>query len=306
MKKETHDLVIVGAGPAGISAAIYAARYKIDYALVGRIPGGNMTESYDVENYPGLEFVTQGHDLANQMLKQLKRFGGEVKMEEVQSVEKVKGGFKLIGNNTEYNTKKLLLTIGMERNKLNIPGEHELEGRGVAYCATCDGFFYKDKVVAVVGGGDSAVNAALYLSDIAKKVYLIARKDELRAEPTCQDKCRSCKKIEIILGANVKEIKGVERVESVLLDKKEREIKLDGVFIEIGQTPQLVLIHKLALKTNDKDMIVVKGNQRTSVKGVWAAGDITTNSNGLRQIVTAAGEGAVAAVDIFHELKKAK
>lgn len=306
MKKETHDLVIVGAGPAGLTAAIYAARYKIDFALVGRMPGGNLTDSYNVENYPGFDYVIPGHDLANNMAKQLKRFGGEPKMDEIQSIERVKGGFKLTGNNTEYIAGKVLLALGMERNKLNIPGEHELEGRGVAYCATCDGYFYKDRVVAVVGGGDSAVNAALYLADIAKKVYLIVRKPEMRAEPTCQDNIRASKKVEIICEANVKEIKGVEKVESIVLDKKNREIKVDGVFIEVGQTPQSVLEKGLGIKTNDKEMIIVKGNQRTSVKGVWAAGDITTNSDGLRQIVTACAEGAVAVVDIFKELKKSK
>lgn len=306
MKKETHDLVIVGAGPAGISAAIYAARYKVDFILVGRMPGGNMAESYDIENYPGLDFVIPGHDLANRMVKQLQRFGHEIKMDDIQAIEKIKGGFHLIGNNTEYVAKKILLTLGMERNKLNVPGEHELEGKGVAYCATCDGYFYKDRVVAVIGGGDSAVTAALYLSDIAKKVYLIVRKPELRAEPTWQEKVKKNKRIEIVFEANLKEIKGVESVESILLDKKDREIPVDGVFIEIGQTPYIFLVKRLGVKTNDKDFIVVKGNQRTNIRGIWAAGDVTTNSNGLKQIVTASAEGAVAAVDIFTELKKSR
>ncbi len=304
MKREKHDLVIVGAGPAGISAGIYAARYKVDFEIIGQTPGGNMSESYDIENYPGLEDVTPGHDLADRMLNQLRRFGASPKSDDIQSIIKTKEGFTLLGRNAEYQAKSVLLALGMARNKLGVPGENELEGKGVAYCATCDGFFYREKIVAVVGGGDSAVTAALYLADIAKKVYLIVRKPELRAEPAWQDKLKKDKRIEILFETNVKEIHGVDKVESILLEGKKNELKLDGVFIEIGQTPQTILYKSLGLKTTDKDLVIVDVAQKTSVKGVWAAGDITTNSNGLRQIVTAASEGAVAAVDIFTEFKK--
>lgn len=304
MKKEKHDLIIVGSGPAGISAAIYAARYKVDFAIIGAVPGGNMSESYDVENYPGLEETMPGHDLGERMLNQLKRFGHYVTPDDIQTITKTNEGFHLLGRNTEYQAKTVLLALGMARNKLGVPGENELEGKGVAYCATCDGFFYRDKIVAVVGGGDSAVTAALYLSDIAEKVYLIVRKAELRAEPIWQEKIKKAKNVEILFETGVKEIIGTDRVEKVILNGKKTEIKVDGVFIEIGQTPQTVLFKALGLKLTDKDLVVVDGAQKTSVKGVWAAGDITTNSNGLRQIVTAAGEGAVAAVDIFTEIKK--
>lgn len=304
MKKEKHDLVIVGAGPAGIAAGIYAARYKIDVAVIGSNPGGNMTESYDVENYPGLEETTPGHILGDRMLNQLKRFGVNPIHDDIQSALKDKDGFILRGRDTEYQAKTVLLALGMARNKLGVPGETELEGKGVAYCATCDGFFYREKTVAVVGGGDSAVTAALYLADIATKVYLIVRKSELRAEPTWQEKLKKTKNIEVLYETNVKEIQGVEKVEKVVLEGKKTEIAVDGIFIEIGQTPQTVLYKSLGLKLTDKDLVIVDGAQKTSVKGVWAAGDITTNSNGLRQIVTSAAEGAVAAVDIFTELKK--
>lgn len=304
MKKEKHDLVIVGAGPAGISAGIYAARYKIDFIVVGTNPGGNMTESYDVENYPGLEDTTPGHILGDRMLNQLKRFGSNPIPDDIQTIGKTKDGFTLLGRDTEYQAKTVLLALGMARNKLGVPGETELEGRGVAYCATCDGFFYREKTVAVVGGGDSAVTAAIYLADIATKVYLIVRKSELRAEPTWQEKIKNIKNVEILLETAVKEIVGTEKVEKVILEGKKSEIFVDGIFIEIGQTPQTILYKALGLKLTDKDLVVVDTAQRTSVKGVWAAGDITTNSNGLRQIVTAASEGAVSAVDIFTELKR--
>lgn len=306
MAKESHDLIIVGAGPAGLSAAIYAARYKIDFLLIGRLPGGNLTESYECENYPGLEEPVAGHVLADRMVAQLERFGHRPKIDDIRMIKKYSKGFELTGNGNEYQGKFLLMALGTERNRLNIPGEKEFEGRGVAYCATCDGFFYKEKVVAVIGGGDAAITAALYLGDIAEKVYLIARGKELRAEPAWQEKLKANKKINVMLETNVKEIIGTEKVEKILTDAKEGEITLDGVFIEIGQTPQTVLTKELGIKTDEKGMIVVKPNQKTSVRGVWAAGDNTTGSNGLRQIVTGAAEGAVAAVDIFSELKKAK
>jgi thioredoxin reductase (NADPH) len=306
MKIEKHDLTIIGSGAAGVAAAINAARYKIDFVLVGKLPGGNMSESYDVENYPGLEETVPGHVLGDRMIAQLARFGCTPKMDGIKSIKKEKGKFIAVGNNTEYVSKTLLLATGTEKNRLNIPGETEFEGRGVAYCATCDGFFYKEKVVAVVGGGDSAVTAALYLADIANKVYLIARGEELRAEPTWQERLKQNKKIKIYLGTNIKEIIGTDKVEKIILEKNNEEIKLDGVFIEIGQTPQTVLFSQIKVRLDDKNHIAVKDNQRTSVKGVWAAGDITNGSNGFRQIVTAAAEGAVAAVDIFTELKKMK
>lgn len=305
MQKEKHDLVILGAGPAGLSAAIYASRYKMDFVLLGKSPGGNMCESYNVENYPGLEDVIPGHDLADKMIAQLERFGHRTKMEEIQSITKSSSGFKLVGLNTEYQCKTLLLATGMERNRLNIPGEAEFEGRGVAYCATCDGFFYKEKTVAVIGGGDSAVTAALYLADICEKVYLIARASELRAQPAHQERARENKKIEIMMNTKLKEIVGHDKVEKVVLDNG-TELNLDGVFIECGQVPQTILFKTLNLKTDSNGVIIVKNNQRTSARRVWAAGDITTNSNGLRQIITAASEGAVAVVDIFTELKKIK
>lgn len=306
MPSKKHDLVIIGSGPAGLSAAIYAARYKIDFLLVGRLPGGNMAESYDVENYPGLEKTTHGADLAKRMADQLARFGHEAKIDDIQAIKKESGGFRLFGAANEYETKNILLTVGMERNKLNIPGEEEFTGRGVAYCATCDGFFYKGKTVAVVGGGDAAVTAALYLADITNKVYLVVRKNELRAEPTWQEKIKKDKKIEIIFEANVVEIKGTDKVESIVTDKEKREVKVDGVFIEIGQTPLGVLFDELGVKRDDKGFVIVDGTQRTNIPGVWAAGDISTNSGGLKQIVTAASEGAIASVNIFSELKKSK
>lgn len=306
MKVKNYDLVIIGAGPAGLSAAIYAARYHIDFILIGLTPGGNMSDSYEIENYPGFEMPLHGHELAGKMTKQLSRFGHKPVIDNVGSITKDKGVFIIHGDNSQYQAKYILLALGTEKTKLRVPGETELEGKGVAYCATCDGYFYRDKIVAVVGGGDSAAKAAIYLNDIASKVYLIVRKPELRAEPHCQIKLKEAPKVKVLCETKIKEIKGVDKVESIVIEPGDKEIKVDGVFIEVGHTPQTVLSKQLGIKTDDKDMIVVKGNQKTSVRGIWAAGDITTGSNGLRQIVTAASEGAVAAVDIFSEIKKNK
>lgn len=310
MNKEKHDLVIIGTGAAGVSAAIYAARYKMDFIIIGRLPGGNMTESYNIENYPGLEDTIPGHVLGDRMLSQLERFGHRPKLEEVRGITKQNGSHKFLvsTNNSGYGAKAILLALGLERNRLDIPGEKDFEGRGVAYCATCDGYFYKDKKVAVVGGGDSAVTAALYLSDIAKDVTLIVRKPELRAEPTWQEKIKKIHNIKILFETVVKEIAGTDKVEKITVEtnSEKKEILLDGIFIEIGQMPQTTLLHQTGVKLADGGVVSVKENQRTSVKGIWAAGDITNGSNNLRQIVTAAAEGAVAAVDIYTELKKSK
>lgn len=305
MNKKTHDLVIIGAGPAGLSAAIYAARYKIDFCIVSQIPGGTVTEAHEVENYPGLDQKLEGHLLGDRMLKQLSWFEHKPEIESIQAIKKEKDSFVLMGNNTEYHAKAVLLAMGMKKMKLGAKGEDEFEGRGVSYCATCDGYFYRDKNVAVVGGGDAAAMAATYLSDIANKVYLIMRKPEFRCDPFWEEKLCKNKKIEILRETAIEEIKGVDKVESILVKgKKDQDIKVEGVFIEIGQTPQTVLTKQANLKCTEKDLICVDAAQKTSVKGIWAAGDITTGSNGFRQIVTAAAEGAVAALDIYTELKK--
>lgn len=306
MKTESNDLVIIGTGPAGLSAAIYAARYKIDFLIIGGQVGGNMCESCLIENYPGFEKPLTGERLAQKMEAQLKKLGHNIIIDDIGAVAKTKEGFILSGTKGSYETKKLLLALGMATNKLNVPGEAEFLGRGVSYCATCDGYFFKGKTVAVVGGGDAAATSAIFLADIAKKVYLIVRRNELRADPFCQTKLKKNPKVEIIFETNIKEIAGKEKVEKVVLDKDNRSVELDGVFIEIGQTPQDILFRELGIKQNDKGLVSVDGAQKTSVQSIWAAGDMTTNSNNLRQIVTAASEGAVATVDIFSELKKSK
>ncbi|MDD3480858.1 MAG: FAD-dependent oxidoreductase [Patescibacteria group bacterium] len=301
MTKKVHDLVIIGAGPAGISAAIYAARYKMDFLIVGGVPGGNMSVSFDIDNYPGYPHTT-GSELTNNMVKQLSIIGHEIIPDSVKRIEETKEGFKLEGNTGTYFGRKILLAIGTERNKLGVPGEDALIGKGVSYCATCDGFFFKEKKVAVVGGGDAALEAAVFLSEIASKVYIIVRRDVFRAEPDWQTRIKKAKNVEILFKTQVKEIVGKEKVEKIVLDNG-KELSVDGLFIEIGETPSSVLYDQLGLKRDKEGYVVVDQKMKTSKEGIWAVGDSTTGSNKFRQIVTACAEGAIAANTIYTELR---
>lgn len=297
-----YDLVIIGTGPAGLSASIYAARYKLNSVTIGRLHGGTVTEAHLVENYPGAGEVT-GMELGQRMIDQAKKLGTEIVDGSVQKIEKKNGYFILHADGKTYETRRVLLAMGAERTKLKIKGEEEFIGKGVAYCSTCDGPFFKNKTVAVVGGGNAAVTSAIYMGDIADKVYLIYRGGELKAEPAWIEKLNANKKIETIYNANIQEILGNVRVEKVELDTG-KSLEVDGVFVEIGSTPNKALISDLGLKTDSKGYIEVDSQKRTSVKDVWAAGDITAGDFKFRQVVTAVGEGALAVYSIYLDTKK--
>jgi len=299
-----HDLIILGTGPAGLSASIYAARYKMNFLTIGKLFGGTITEAHMVENYPGIEGVT-GMELGQKMLKHAKKLGSDITFESIQKIKKEKDHFVLYSAEKTYKAKRVILAMGAERTKLKIKGEEELLGKGVAYCATCDGPFYKGKTVAVIGGSNAAATAALYMSDIAEKVYLIYRGDELRAEPAWIDNLNQKKNVEIVYSTNVTEIMGTDKVESVVLDT-DKTIHTDGVFIEIGSTPNKALVADLSLNTNSRGYIEVGAEMKTSVEGVWAAGDITAREFDLKQVVTATAEGAIAAYSAYLDTKKEK
>lgn len=304
---EEYDLCIIGNGPAGLSAAVYASRYKIKQLLIGDLPGGLMTSSHKICNFPS-EIEISGMDLTKKMTDQIEALNvPQKKFSRVSIIKKSGDFFRLTLSSGEViNSKTILLATGTKHKHLGLPKEEELVGKGVSYCATCDAFFYEDKIVAVIGGSDSANTAALYLADIAKKVYQIYRGNELRGDLTWIDQVKSNKKIEIIYNTNVIDIIGEKQVSGIKLDKefKEKDIlDVDGIFVEVGSKPDRELIDQLSLEVDNSGYIETKQNQTTSCDGVWAAGDITTGSDNFRQIITACSEGSIAAQSIYKYLQ---
>jgi thioredoxin reductase (NADPH) len=301
-----YDVAIIGAGPAGLSASIYASRYKLKNIVFGKQMGGTIADAHKVCNYPGVGDIT-GLELGSKMYEQAKKNGADMSYESVVSIEKEGDLYKLeTDTKKEIIAKTIILATGTKRNKLAVPGEDEYLGKGVSYCATCDAMFYKDKVVGVVGGSNAATMAATMLASVAKQVYIIYRGTSLRGEPAWIDDVMSKKNVEIILTTVVTEIEGEDRVERVKLSKKfngSQYLDVDGLFIEIGSEPNADLPIKLGVELDEKHYVVVKDDQSTSMEGIWAAGDATTNSNKLQQVVTAVGEGAVAANSIYSYLK---
>ncbi len=297
--EKKYDLIIIGSGPAGISAGIYAARYNLNFIIFGKVDGGTVSEAHKICNYPSQNNIS-GYELTQKMTQHLKELGSNILHEEIKNLQKYKDHFLLETNKKKYFSKNIILATGRNKIRLGVLGETEFLGKGVSYCATCDGGFYKNQIVAVVGGGNSAVTAALLLSQHAKKVYIIHRRDNFsKAEPAWRNQLEKDSKIKPIFNSNIKEIKGKGSVESVLLDSG-KEIKIQGVFIEIGSKPDDFFINKLNLE-NEKGYIIVNKSQKTNVKGVYAAGDITNNS--LKQIITASAEGAIAATSVYESLK---
>lgn len=295
-----HDLLCIGLGPAACTTAIYTARYKMNTMVIGAIPGGQMALTTEIENYPGFNSIL-GRDLGQRMIEQMKENGAEVVYDTIQKVEKTEEGFIAHGMVTgEHKTKILLLATGTSRRKLGVPGEKEFYGKGVTYCATCDGMFYKEQDVAVVGGGNSAAEAALYLSDICKSVRIIIRKNHFRADQILVEKILKRKNITVEFERKVMEIKGKEKVTEIILDNGEVK-NITGIFIEIGADPNVELANQLGIKLDKENYIIVDSGQRTSVLNVLAAGDNTTASEKFAQDATAVGEGAIAAKSA-HEI----
>jgi thioredoxin reductase (NADPH) len=297
MEKE-YDLIIIGSGPAGLTAGIYAARYNLDFLIIGRLNGGAISEAHKVCNYPSQNNIS-GFELTQSIIDHVKELDGEIKQEEVIKIIN-KNGLIVKTNKAQYKSKKIILATGREKQELNVKGEKEFLGKGVSYCATCDAAFYKDKIVAVAGGGNAAITAALLLVEYAKKVYVIYRRDKFfRAEPAWVKQLEKEKKIEPIFNSNIKEIYGVNSVEGIKLDNK-KKIDLKGVFIEIGFKPNEKLSKELDLET-EKGYIITNNKQKTNQEGIFAAGDITNNH--LKQVITACAEGAIATTTAYEELK---
>lgn len=289
------DIIIVGGGPAGLVAALYAGRAQLDALMIEKqFQGGQMVTTNEVENYPGFVDIT-GSDLANIMYEHAKKFGGTMEYKEVVDIQ-VNGDVKKVITNTEtYEAKVVILSMGAKPKKLGLDREVELGGRGISYCATCDGGFFRNKVVAVVGGGDTAVEDALHLSRIAEKVYLISRGDTLKANKVAQEKLFKTSNVEILWDSIVTKLDGENKLEAIEVrnkkDNKEFQLKMDGLFVAVGSTPSTELVKNL-VELDKNGYIVADESCKTNIDGIFAIGDIRTKS--VRQVLTAAADGAVS------------
>ncbi len=299
-----YDLIIIGSGAAGMTASIYASRYQLKNLLIGDIQGGTTTEAHKIYNWPGDPGIT-GHELMTKMAAHVKESGGEMMGDTVTAVIKEGEGYLLTtARGKNFSAKTVLFTSGTKHRHLGLAREDELLGRGVAYCATCDGTFFKGLKVAVVGGGNSAISAALYLADLAEQVYVICRGPEMKGEPLWRKELAARTNVTIIANANVSALKGGQKLEGLELSGNEAypEVAVDGMFVEIGLLPQTELAQKLGAEIDALGYIKVKPDMSTNVPGIYAAGDSTDASNNFHQIVTACGEGAVAADAIYKIL----
>lgn len=300
-----YELAIIGAGPAGYTAAIYAVRAGLKPIIFDKVGGGGLASfSPKIENYPSYESIT-GMDLMDKMQKHAQKYANINSLEEVKKIIKTNDIFKIETTKKKYTTKALILCMGTEYRKLGVDGEKELQGKGVSYCATCDGYFFKDKTVGVVGGGNTAVIESIFLKQIGcKEVYVIHRRDQLRAEKAYKDEAKR-KGVKVVYNTHVESINGKDKVEFLELNdvntNKKSKLVVDGVFVSIGEVPQNELARQLGVKLDEKGYVLVDKEQRTNVKGVYAAGDIT---GGLRQIVTACAEGAIASLASTEVLGK--
>lgn len=306
MEQLSFDTIILGGGPAGLSAAIYASRGAVSTAIVDlNMLGGQPSNYLELENYPGFQ-VIGGYDLMEKFEEHADKFGvKKFPMQEIQTVDlKSK---TIITNEYEFRAKTIIIATGAQPMKLGVPGEKEFVGRGVSYCAVCDGAFYKNKVVAVVGGGNAAVEEAMYLTKFADKVYVIHRRNELRADKIVQERAFKNDKIEFIWDSVVKEIKGDNLVNTAVLEnvktKETSNLSVNGVFPYIGMTPNVENISG-QLQQDARGFIVTDETMATSVEGVFAVGDVRTTP--LRQVITAAADGAIGAVYAVKYLESLK
>ena len=327
-----YDIVVIGGGPAGLTAALYGLRAgKNVLVLEGKALGGQIVNAQDVQNYPGIASIS-GVELTKNMYEQVMNFGGEVKYEKVIKIEKgeeeeksdekeVMSGrkkeartgrsFLVKTDGGEYRARVIIIATGAENKKLGLAREQELTGRGISYCATCDGNFYKGKSVVVIGGGNTALEDAIYLSDVAKKVYLVHRRNEFRGDKANVEKVKKCDNVELVLEANAKEIMGENKVEGlkvVFNDGREEILDVDGVFIAVGYTPQNEMFADMVKLDNDGYIEACESAQggdrvHTSVKGIYVAGD--ARAKDLKQLTTAVSDGSIAATTAVKEMENA-
>jgi len=302
-----REVIIIGSGPAGYTAAIYSARAALKPLMIASSvePGGELMKTTEVENYPGFPNGLMGPDLMASFQEQAERFGTEILFEDVTEVD-LTGDIKIVktGSGETYEAKTVILSTGAAYRELGVPREQELSGHGVSWCATCDGFFFREKVIAVVGGGDSAMEEANFLTKFASKVYVIHRRDSLKASEIMQKRSFDNEKIEFIWNSAVAELKGSPKLDGVVLEDtvtgEKRDLAIDGLFVAIGSDPRVGLVEN-QVEISDERFIKVDGRtSKTSLPGVFAAGDVIDPT--YRQAITAAGSGCVAALDAEHYL----
>jgi len=302
-----YDLVIIGAGPAGLTASIYASRYGIKHIVLGTNLGGTIALAHKVENYPGFTSIS-GTELSQKFLEHAKNLGAQIENREVIAIEKLNKGYLVKTNNShQYQTKTIIIATGTKRRHLNVTGEEKYTGRGVSYCATCDAPFYKNKVAVVVGGANAACSGALHLANFAQRVYLVYRRNKLRAEPAWVNQALQNPKIKIIYNTNITQIDGDDnKVQKVKLEayQGKKELSTDGVFIEIGGVPVTGLVQNLGVKTDKDNYIITDNHMATNIPGIYCAGDINAFQKFFQQVVTAVAEGATASLSIYQYLNK--
>lgn len=302
-----REVIIIGSGPAGYTAAIYAARAQLNPLVIASSvePGGELMKTTEVENYPGFPEGLMGPDLMANFQAQAERFGAEILFDDVVEVD-LKGDVKIVktGMGETYEAKTVIISTGAAYRELGLPNEKALSGHGVSWCATCDGFFFREKTIAVVGGGDSAMEEANFLTKFASKVYIIHRRETLKASKIMQQRAFDNPKIEFIWNSAVAELKGDGKLEAVVLEDTRNgdrtELALDGLFIAIGNDPRVSLVENQVELTEDRFIKVDGRSSRTTLPGVFAAGDVIDPT--YRQAITAAGSGCVAALDAEHYL----
>jgi thioredoxin reductase (NADPH) len=303
----TYDIAIIGGGVAGFSAAMYCGRLKLSTLLIAESRGGTIILTNHVTNWPGIKSIN-GIDLATRIEEHAGEYKPDVVDAKVVKAETSQDGFTITdAEGKTYSSRALIIATGSATRKMGIPGESELENKGVHTCALCDGVFYKDKTIAVIGGSDSAVKEALLLTQWAKKVYIIYRGEKVRAEPVNLERAMANRKIEIINRTNVKEFAGKERLEKLVLDKPcngSTDFEIDGAFVEIGRTPNSELAKQLGAKLNEKGEIIINRRAETSVPGVYACGDVADTV--FKQAIVGAGEAVLASYCAYEWLQKAK
>ncbi|WP_226682128.1 thioredoxin-disulfide reductase [Sutcliffiella horikoshii] len=305
-EEKIYDVIIIGAGPAGMTSAVYTSRANLSTLMIERgMPGGQMANTEEVENYPGFDHIL-GPELSTKMFEHAKKFGAEYAYGDVKEVIDGKEYKTVNAGSKSYKGRTVIISSGAEYKKIGAPGEKELGGRGVSYCAVCDGAFFKNKELVVVGGGDSAVEEGVYLTRFASKVTIVHRRDELRAQKILQDRAFDNDKIDFIWSHTIKEINEKDgKVGSVTLvstkDGEEQEFKTDGVFIYVGMLPLTKPFLNLGI-TNDMGYIETNERMETKIPGIFAAGDIREKT--LRQIVTATGDGSIAAQSAQHYVEE--